>query len=144
MEGFITINSDASYFQSKQEGGFGIWIKSDAFTIKVSGKFKGKILDANEAELKALINGFHLLENKNLYDKTVVINCDNMTVRNIVNHRRIPKRFISEGTMLIELCKKYKTVYAKRIKGHRSDYNSRQYVNNWCDRASRQHLKTKP
>lgn len=140
MKGFTTINTDASYNHNKKIGGYGIWIKNDDFNIKVSGQFKSEVNDSNESEIKALINAFYLLENKNVFDNIIVVNCDNSVVRGIVNNNVISERFKNEGKLLIEFIKKYKKVYAKNIKGHKSNFNKRQFVNNWCDKASRQYI----
>lgn len=138
---YITINTDASFLMSKNIGGFGIWIKCDHFTIKESGTFKNSISDSNEAELKALINAIHIINKRKMFDHTLVINCDNQTVRQIINKGIAPKRFLIEIEMLKDLIKPYSEVYAKKIKGHCRGKNARQYVNNWCDTSSRKYLK---
>lgn len=141
MRSYVTINTDASFIHSKGVGGFGIWIVCDEFVIKQSGKFKEVISDANESEIKALINAFHLIEGRLTNDYTVVINCDNKVARDIINGRHIPKRFINEAAILRSYSEKYKKVYAKHINGHRRGTSARQSVNNWCDQASRKHCR---
>jgi ribonuclease HI len=139
----VTINTDASYDCINKTGGYGIWIKSNYFTIKKAGRFKSEILDANEAEIKAVINALHILITNERKFQLVVINCDNQTVRNIIINKSIPKRFEKEGIILLELMQSFKIIRAKRIKGHQNDYNSRQFVNNWCDKASREYKRKK-
>lgn len=136
----VTINTDASWDQ-KETAGFGIWIKSSFWTIKRWGKFKGPVVDSNEAEIKALVNAFYFLSERTEEFDTVVVNCDNKAARDIINKGKISKRFKKEGTQLKNYCKQYKKVYAKDIKGHQKSHNSRQYVNNWCDEYSRKGRK---
>lgn len=122
----VTINTDASFDLKKSTGGYGIWIKSDFFTIKKWGKFKESITDSNEAEIKALVNALYLLkQNKEIF-RLVIINTDSKTVQGII----INKRFRKEGTKLLDLLKDYSKVRVKHVQGHKTSYNSRQYVNN--------------
>lgn len=138
-EEVVTVNTDASWDPNLLTGGFGIWIKSDFFTIKKSGQFRGKVLDSNEAEIKALINALHLLQKNKRKFKGVVINCDNAVVRDIVNKKVVPERFKEEGKRLISLVAEYKFAKAKNIRGHQNSHNARQWVNNWCDKASKEY-----
>jgi len=142
-EKYITVNTDASFSMVKGMGGFGIWIKCSSFTIKKAGQFAGAISDSNEAELKALINAVHLIKDRMLYDHILVVNCDNKTVRDIINKGIKTKRLSQEVELLNELVKPYKQVYAKTIRGHKKSHNERQYVNNWCDKASREYYLKK-
>ena len=143
-----TINTDASWNQQKSSGGYGIWISSDFFTIQKAGKFKDKITDANESEIKALCVAFWWLEqfiSCNVEHKRkgfqrfrlIVVNCDNRVARRIIETHRISDRFKLEGNILLDYVKSYEKVIAKDIRGHQPNINSRQYVNNWCDKASR-------
>jgi ribonuclease HI len=139
-EEIVTVNTDASC-DHKGSGGFGIWIKSNFFTIRKAGKFIGNISDSNEAEIKALVNALHILNQNTRKFKVLVINCDNAVVRSIVKTGKIAKRFKVEGEMLLEELKPYDIVISKYIKGHKADYNARQFVNNWCDKASKAYRK---
>ena len=139
----VTINTDASYDPIKKVGGWGCWIKSDFFTIKEGGKFRLPINDSNEAEIKALINGFDLLKKQQVEFKVVVINCDNKTVRDIVNMWKIPERFTVEGNILLKLVMSYPVCYAKEIKSHTKKDTARHWVNNWCDTVARNFTKDK-
>jgi ribonuclease HI len=142
----ITINTDASYDPKTKTGGFGVWIKSDFFTIKQAGKFKGEITDSNEAEIKAIVNALKILRSNlsannrsiQMFD-TLVINCDNAVARGIINQKKVSQRFTVEGSMLLDLTSGFKKVYAKHINGHKASTNARQFVNNWCDQASKKY-----
>jgi ribonuclease HI len=137
----VTINTDASYSHLNKTGGYGIWIKSNYFIIKNSGKFKGEITDANEAEIKAVINAFEILSRNECKFDTVYVNCDNQVVRSIIRNKKVAKRFKVEGAMLLKYIQSYKKVIAKDIKGHSSGKTPRDFVNNWCDNASRNYYK---
>lgn len=137
---YVTINVDSSFNPGKQTGGYGIWISHSNFTIKKWGQLKGIITDANEAEIKGLANALYYLHQKKLFDHTVVINCDNSTVRNLVNREIVNDRFYTEGRAVLAYKKYYPKMYAKNIKGHVAGGPGRNYVNNWCDTHSRAYL----
>jgi len=140
----VTVNTDASYDPIAKTGGYAFWIKSDTFTLKDSGGFKGTITDSNEAEIKALVNALHYLEQKSRKDFSIlVINCDNAVARDIVNKRKVSPRFVEEGSILLTQLSRFKMSYAKAIKGHQSCKDARHWVNNWCDRESRSYKKKK-
>lgn len=138
LKEYVTINTDASY-DHNGNGGYGIWIKSNFFTIKKEGKFNTPITDSNEAEIKALVNALYILSKNDQKFKVAVINCDNAVVRQIVNQHKIPNRFKKEGEQLLTYLQDYKISYAKVIKGHlsKTKWKSRNFVNNWCDKHSR-------
>ena len=140
-EDVVTVNTDASYEPNRKTGGYGIWIKSNFFTIKKAGQFKGQVNDSNEAEIKALINALHILKKNPRKFKGLVINCDNAAARDIVNTGRVAERFKEEGNKLKELLKDYKFAKAKVIRGHKDGHNARQWVNNWCDNASKEYRR---
>lgn len=145
LETVITINTDASYNPSDNSGGYGIWIKSDFFTIKNHGKFKSKIVDANEAEIKAIVNALKILRSKLISNSfpvrfnVLIFNCDNACARNIINRKKYSERFKHEGEMLLNLISGFDVSYAKHINGHKKAINARQYVNNWCDKMSKKY-----
>lgn len=139
----VTINTDASFDPILCTGGYGVWIKSDFFTIKRWGQFKGVITDSNEAEIKGIVNALALLKKNTRKFKLVVINCDNKTAREIIIRRKYNERFRVESEKLLEFLKDYEVVKVKSIRGHKSSYNARQYVNNWCDMNSREYKKVK-
>jgi ribonuclease HI len=137
----VTVNTDASC-DHKGSGGFGIWIKSDFFTIRKAGQFTGNISDSNEAEIKAMVNALHILNNNTRKFKLLVVNCDNAVVRGIIKTRKIAERFKVEGELLLEELKPFHQVRAPYLKGHKEDKDARQFVNNWCDKASKVYRKT--
>jgi ribonuclease HI len=137
----VTINTDASFDPKANTGGFGIWIKSDFFTIKKWGQFKGEVTDANEAEIKAVVNAFYILSKNTRKFSLVVVNTDNKTVQDIAVKKRLNERFKDEGAKLLEYISEYKVVRVKHVRGHQRSTNARQFVNNWCDEASRKYKK---
>ena len=139
----ITINSDASFHHKMQKGGWACWVSYDNGKIQKSGTFKEPLHNSTDAEIKAVVNAFFYVEKilKNKDIKMVVVNCDNQTVRTIITKREIISSCKESSKALVDYVHKYECVIAKHIKGHQPAYNSRQYVNNWCDVHSRNYLK---
>ena len=52
----ITINTDASFCPETKAGGWAVYIVCDDFKIQKSGKFRGTMKSALEAEMKAISN----------------------------------------------------------------------------------------
>jgi ribonuclease HI len=139
----ITINSDASFSHKLQKGGWACWVSYNGGRIQKAGTFKSPVRNSTDAEIKAVCNAFYYVE-KILKDKDikmVIVNCDNQSVRTVITKREIINSCTESSKALIDYVHKYECVIAKFIKGHQSAYNSRQYVNNWCDVNSRNYLK---
>ena len=138
----LTINCDASWNPNKSIGGWAFWISHSSGRFKRWGEFKNPVTDSNEAEIKACCNALYFVMSGNNFNalKLIIINCDNSVVRDIINKKKINDRYKAEGNKLLDLCSKYELVIAKVIKGHKTNYNPRQYVNNWCDEYSRKYL----
>ena len=138
----LTISCDASFHPKLKKGGYAFWISHYQGSIKRSGTFHEPLLDATEAEIKAVCNAFHFIESKfGRTIKLVFVNCDNATVRSIIKGKKFSNRYKAVSKTLTKYVRKYELVIAKHINGHRPGYNSRQYVNNWCDEHSRNYLK---
>lgn len=137
----LTINTDASFSPITKKGGYGIWIVYRGEKYQYSGGFKGNLEDSTEAELKAVINAFHIISNWNVQANRVIVNCDNKGVRDFIDGKvSIVKPKYKELVKLLKsYTDKYQMVYSKKIRGHQSGENSpRQYVNNWCDEKARE------
>jgi hypothetical protein len=144
-EQVATINCDASFKYDIKKGGWACWISYDGGRILRHGVFKESINDSTEAELKSCCNAFHIIE-KLLKDKPiklVFVNCDNSGVRSIIINKSVTEKYKVEGELLLNHLAKYEQVIALSIKGHQSSSEPRHWVNNWCDKQSRNYLKAK-
>lgn len=136
----VTINSDASYNNQKKHGGYAYWISYYRGTIKKYGRILD-ISDPNEAEIKSVIRAFQSIRNINILISVVIINCDNKTVEDIINNKKPHNKFKKISRELLDYCDFYPMVHAKNIKAHTIINNSRQWVNDWCDKMSKEYRK---
>jgi ribonuclease HI len=142
MRGFCTINVDASFDHKIKKGSFACLIVSDDLIIKAASSFREPCLDSNEAEIKGLINSLHLLIKSRFNPTTVVINCDNSTVRGIVSQKiKVNKKYEHLASYITQQMECFITCYPKIIKGHQHGKNGRQRCNNWCDAKAKEVLR---
>jgi len=137
----LTINTDASFSPKTKRGGYGIWICYRDYRHKVSGPFIGPLEDSTEAELKAVVNAFHIISSWDVEVKRIIVNCDNKMVRDLIDKKftTINIKYSKLNKLLHEYIEKYPLVYSKKIKGHqRPELAARYYVNNWCDRKAKE------
>ena len=140
----ITINCDASYHPELKKGGYAFWISYSKGSLKHYGTFKKEIKDSTEAELKAVCNAFYYVQKKfGQSIKMIFVNCDNAFVRAVVEKHVSNKKYKTEIDLLFDYASKYELIIAKKIRGHQKGNSPRQFVNNWCDKYSRNYLKEK-
>lgn len=138
MVGYCTLNTDASV--KDNVGGYAIWITTDEGRIKRYGRFKVPVNDSNKAEIMAVINGIHIILQRNIKPDYLIVNTDNRTCRAVINSKLRPgsdDEFKKLAEHLIELCSKFPFVLAKKIKGHTKYKTARHHVNRWCDEYAR-------
>lgn len=135
----LTINTDASFSPTTKRGGYGIWIVYQDKKFQASGGFKDLLVDSTEAELKAVLNAFHIIGSWKVRIDRVIVNCDNKGVRDFVDQKIFPvkEKYRPLVKSLKDYTNKYPLVYSKKIKGHQNPTHSpRNYVNNWCDQKA--------
>jgi ribonuclease HI len=135
----LTINTDASFSPITKRGGYGIWICYQDKKFQAYGGFKDLLVDSTEAELKAVLNAFHIISSWTVRVDRVIVNCDNKGVRDFIDQQTflVKEKYRSLVKTLKEYTNKYPMVYSKKIKGHQDPNTSpRNYVNNWCDRKA--------
>ena len=144
MDGYCTLNSDASVDINNKIGAYALWIKTDSITLRVAGKFKSPVNDPNKAEIMAVINGMHLILNKGLKVRVLVVNTDNLMCRDIINGKRkvVPKGFTHLFSEIKRVQSNFPKCYAKRIKGHTDINDARHFVNRWCDKQAKRARKS--
>lgn len=136
---YVFINSDASYIDQTNEGGFGIWIKTEnGLIIKKAAKFKEKVYNSYEAELKAVINAVHIITNTIPHTDRLYIICDNLGVVNTINRRlNLNERYDPLYDMLFKMLARFPKVEARHVKGHQKKLNTAQaFINDWCDKMA--------
>lgn len=134
---YLTINTDASFHPQSSSGGYGYIITHTEGRLYGKGKFEFEVTDSNECEFLALLNALKHLTSLSLSYDVVVINCDNETVRRVVNKATPHPKFREVSESILQLTSTFPKCYAKHIKGHINSKAPRHRANNWCDRASK-------
>lgn len=119
-----TIITDASFCSETKAAGWAAWIRADG-GIKVtrSGSFKDRPKQAEEAELWALKNGaFLAAQIAGVTHLLVQSDC-------LGALRKMPATY--EGL----------PVRTRHVKGHTNNPAARSWVNRWCDREAKKHMK---
>ena len=134
---YCTINSDAGHLPDHNIGSHAYWVKWDNLLLKDSDLIPGNPSNSTVAECYGIYKAIVDLKQHNLTsDYIVVINCDNSTVRQIINTRKAETKndeINKMGELLLKHLKHYKRFYAKKIRGHTRKKESRNWVNSWCD-----------
>jgi ribonuclease HI len=140
-EGTITVSTDAGFLPYNGMAAWAYWITiSSAVRIKNSGLFKTKLESAVEAETKAICNALHALGKTTFEFKKMIINRDCRNARPDKNGNKLEKLFHDAINSLVKE-KPFEFRYEVRhVPAHRANYNSRNYVNNWCDAQCTKHL----
>lgn len=128
-EKFITIFTDGSYCPDTGAWGCGIWMKNGSNksqTYKFGG-LEGK--NSTEVELKALEYIVENILNKtnHVKGKIIVIQCDNISAMEKFNYYPLKKL----GADFVKM---------KHVRSHKSNKNSRTYVNNLVDKLARNQM----
>lgn len=131
-----TIVCDASFCTDTNVGGWAVWIVCNDTRFKHYGAFKEKCGGSGEAEIKAAINGLYLAK---FYFGDVtrfhfVVDC-----REVIDH--IEKKDGKWWRMMKDIAGNAQ-ITAKHVRGHTRDGSKRSWVNRWCDKHTRQAMKT--
>jgi len=140
----VTITTDASYDPTMKIGGYAFWISSDLGYVKYSGVFSKKLLDHNDAELKAIGNAVYFLVQSDRFKKVnrLIINTDSRFCMHQMKISKVTKYSDTRNQIKALLKKRRFRFELRHVKAHTNGSNSRRYVNNWCDRASRMEMRT--
>lgn len=140
----ITINTDASFYQEYQVGGYAFWIKCDLFKIQKGGHLKSPILNSTEAEIKCIGNAIAtLLAQKELPTANfLIINTDAKFAINEIKHQQslLGKQVHSLWQQLIFRLQTKKNEF-RHVKAHSGKNDTRSYVNEWCDQEAKKWAK---
>ena len=152
----VSLFTDASLQPEKKTAGWGCWVRSERGRAWEGGSFEFAVSTSNEAEAWAIVRGLEFsLESGVLWPRDVIIlQSDNKHVicslpfmwnkgENMVQQPRPTyKRTELEVEALDQIQafqKKHQVSVAGRwVKGHSRSGESRNYINNVCDRLARQ------
>jgi ribonuclease HI len=150
----VTINTDASFSLAHKRGSFAFWIVCDNFKILKSGMLRAKVNRPEQAELKAIINAFHVLFNEDCSQVTkVIVNTDCLNAIHLITGNKEAIRKYQLASWGRDLVMKYEAVKRKtkhtaslpvefrHVRSHTGVGDARSYVNEWCDREAKLKLK---
>jgi ribonuclease HI len=143
---YLTINTDASYYQEHKVGGYAFYIVCDTFRAKNSGEFKNSnIKSPQDAELMCIVNALsYLLTLKVPVVDVVVLNTD---CRYGINEIKACKSELAVRINLLMATLKQITTHKhfkyKHVKAHSGIQDARSWVNEWCDAEAKRHARIK-
>jgi len=140
-----TINTDASFCPMTRAAGYALWISSDLGKVKKHDILK-EARHSIEAEMQAIANAISVLQNHEFYRGKKF---DKVWINSDCTHALKKIKSRSEETDAEKFIKKtLDTIIAetgeflcRHVKAHKMTGSSRSYVNDWCDRRSRESMK---
>lgn len=124
-----TVITDASFCARTQAGGWAAWIRfENNLLIRLSAEFRERPADSTEAEAKAALNGVVRAQREGATQ--VLLQTDCMAV--VTGLSLWAKRL---GVPI------HCRVTSRHIKGHNGGRTARSWVNEWCDREAKKHMR---
>lgn len=142
----VTINTDASFHPSYKVGAFAFWIVCNQGRILKSGKLK-QTHAPHDAEGKCIANALFTLLNSDFNGITrIIINTDSMTcIQRMVGKGKVNTPERSVYNYLKALKKKHgikhSNIEFRHVKAHQGTDTPRKYVNDWCDKQAKRHMR---
>lgn len=138
-----TVITDASFDPETGAAGWAAWIRHNndgGVPVTQSGKIRGRCQNSTEAEIKAAINGVFIAARCGATH--VLLQSDCMSVIHLA-------KGTAKSPWMLDLWNEamYSAPFAglvirgKHVKGHGPINSARAYVNDWCDKYSRQHMR---
>lgn len=129
-----TVNTDASWCPNTKAGGWAAWVAIDGGTrLKHAGQFHRRPKSSGEAEYWALLNGAWLAARHGATELLLQSDCTGALAK-------VVKRHEPEVAALHELCEGL-SIRTKWVKAHTHKGTARHWVNDWCDRQAKKHMK---
>ena len=129
-----TVNVDASFCPRTRAAGWAAWISIDGGAkIKWHGKFNRPPKTSSEAELWAIFNGIWLAANARVTDVLVQSDC-----RAALLHL---ERDTAQTRFMRTKLPHPVTVRTKHVKAHTDTSSPRTWVNDWCDKMAKIHMR---
>lgn len=132
-----TLYTDASYSSHTEEGGWGVWARSDHGRLIKSGACPDYVSDSNDAELAAMFAGIHLIGQNWPGTKRILICSDSQVALGwVMDEKRIVRR---PGTARLQkkirkVCIEHGFAITPRwVKGHTGASTTQAYLNAKCD-----------
>lgn len=135
-----TVIVDASHCHQTGYAGWAAWIRLDTvdYPIKKSGTLKKRVRNSTEAEMYGALNAIVLAHSKGATD--ILVQCDNDEVCRLAN-RASNSIYASDWAKHIAEYAPSVKIRGKHVKGHTSRTEPRFWVNNWCDKEAKKHMR---
>lgn len=129
-----TVNTDASFCPRTKAGGWACWIAIDGgLKIKKSGVFHKRPKSAAEAEFWAMLNGAWLAAHNGATNLLVQGDCTGALKKLRLD---TPER----RALFVQIPHKV-TIRTKWVKAHKHTETARHWVNDWCDKQAKRHMR---
>lgn len=130
-----TVNTDASWCPNTKAGGWAVWIAIDGGQrIKKSGTFHRKAKTSTEAELWAMLNGAWIAAQHGA--RTLLMQGDCVAALTALEQGVDDAVRLLHASMPAPV-----TLTTKHVKAHTHTNSARHWVNDWCDREAKKHMR---
>jgi len=142
--GFLTVNTDASYYWKTGIGAYAFWIFGSEGKKQAAGAFKGQINNSPDAptkcEILAIGNALAAVEAMEARFDIIIINTDSTdAAKFFINPHDTGDQSTNYAKLIFKrLIKKRKAKFQFRyVAAHAGNMEGRNFVNEWCDLAAR-------
>lgn len=144
----VTINTDISYSPDYKIGTYAFWIVCNQGKIKKSGRLK-QVNNVQDAEAQCIANALcTVYKSKRLENITfIIINTDAKVLISKIGNPALKGAAIYQcNRYLLQIKVKHninRKVFYKvtHVKAHSGTSTSRQWINDWCDKAAKKELR---
>lgn len=137
-----TVITDASHCPDTKVGGWAAWIRYDGDRGPTcrSGPLRGKIPNASHAEVRAALNGIWLAQT--IGADRILLQTDCQTVLDLITGKLKAPDLVALWAAAFERADmKGLVIEGRHVKGHGPITDARTYINDWCDKFAKQHMK---
>ena len=137
FKGLVTVNTDASFYEETNSGGWATWIRFQGQLVTGAGKLLQP--DTSErAEMMAICNALIIIARKEEWNvQKIILNTDCMGAINKFRNK-------VENDIINTAYKEAPFMHAieyRHVPGHRYTNTKKHWVNDWCDKKAKHHAR---
>lgn len=143
----VTVNTDASFHPDHKLGAFAFWIVCNQGRILQSGPLK-EANNSTDAEIRCIANALQvLLQSKFTGISKIIINSDALHAFQKIDKKAAANTPENKCYHLLKAIREKHGIASKQIhefrhvKAHSGTKEARKWVNDWCDKRAKQHLR---
>jgi ribonuclease HI len=142
-----TVIADASFcnLTKRNLAGWAAWVRIDGHPhpIKKSGPIlRVEVLNSTHAEVYAIVNGLAMAVHRGATDVLLQTDCLNVVQAINGEAQAGPKLTAFVLLTLAKVDLEGVQIRAKHVRGHTGKLDARSYVNDWCDKKAKKHMRT--